>query len=307
MNNRYLLLITLIFGLVGQTAHGMSRATQNMTLLNKHIQSDFFKLHLKPRMDKILSDQIKKYHPEINPNNVKWFPSDHWHVDHNTNKIGIPDSFIRGNGKKDINVFHHEETHRQKEHILKQTQHIKRNPFSFLCHLIGFRQSFNDLSKKHEWEADGGVPNDPEILEDGMNYYNQLNEELRIKVNALLDADRPDEARLMTATTTHPSHAERASRFEERYNKLLLGYSVIDPDERKKQGIPPAILDHKRPCFIAEQLGYDKRYYATVATDMLPHFKPSIVGEYHAKKLAQFNYKYREAEVVKPLPVYTIE
>jgi hypothetical protein len=280
-------------------AQAMSHAPSNQNLLlHKHVQSFVFKTVLKPRISRILNEQLKKYHPEVNPDDIKWFPSKQWEA-RIDNAIGIPYSVIKGE-QKDISTLHHEITHIKKQHSLKQGL----NPFSFVLYHAGLSQSFNNLSKKYEWEADEGTPNDPGKLKEQWLRHEQLNQSLLSTAKNLSREGHKAQADLILKTPlSHPSHKERAARFQERYNRLILGYSVINENERKEKGIPPAIF-HPRPRLIARELiekghkEYNEDYYADVATDMHPLYKPT--------NLARYSFS-RDKEFLKPRVVRAIE
>lgn len=271
MKNRHLLII-LIFGFVGQTAQAMSHVPSNQDLpLNKHIQSFVFISFLKPRINQIINDQLKKYHPDIKSDDIKWFVSNQW-VANRDKAIGIPFSFVSGQ-KKDISSIHHELTHIKKQHLLKEDSYINRSFFSRLLYAVGFRQSFNDLCKKHEWEADEKIPNNPEMLEEQMNEYKQLITSPTLKEAQAIWNDQKAKSHFIEKDPRHPSFEERAARFEERLNRLESFNKAKEhfrnPKIQKFFGsdLPP-VIESPFPRNIANKLGVCEDYYPNDTFDM---------------------------------------
>ncbi len=291
MKKRYLLLASLTFSSVGQMAGAMSHIPSNQNvLLNKHVQSLIFKTILKPRIDKIITEQLQKYHPEIKSNEIQWFVSNQW-VANKDNAIGIPLSFVEGK-KKDISSLHHEITHIKKKHLAKEHTFLGKSFFA--------RFSYNDLCKKHEWEADEGIPNNPKFLEEQMSDFKQLSTSPTLKEARAIWNTEKTKSHFVEKDPRHPSFAERANRFKERYDRLRLGYSLTDADERQRLEMPPIIISQRPRHIILKKFGPGEHedYYADVATDMLPLFKPT--------NLARYSFS-RDKEFLKPRVVRAIE
>ncbi len=281
MKNRYILLFTLIFGLVVQTAGAMAQEILAAQITRTHAS---------------LIQQIRKYHPDFKLESFQWFVSNQW-VANRDNAIGVPVSFVLGL-KKDISSLHHEITHIKKQHLVKEDQYLeqknKRTFASYLLYFIGLRSNektnrdYNELCKKHEWEADEGIPNNPEMLKEQMNDYKQLSTSPTLKEAQAVWNDQKAKSPVIEKDPRHPSFEERAKRFEERLNRLE-GFNKAkrhfnNPKVRQFFGpdLPP-IMDSPRPRQIVQRLrkrvGICEDYYPDVAFDMLNTLRIAEVKE----------------------------
>lgn len=283
--NNLLLLITLIFGFVGQTAQAVPLRLNHET--TEALLASYKYLHryryLLPnyqilKTENLLKKHVEKYHPGFN---FKWFISTKWEADEE-GRVGVPLSFMVNNNDG-LAAADHEIGHILKNHISKQEEYKKRlYTFSIFGRNIlskSNEKKYYEFLRETEREADAVVPNDPYLLLNQQKRYEKL---ASLKDNPdLIEARKlcPIKVQPKEIDLTHPPLEERAAHFKERREKLILGYSVIDPNEREKQGIPPAIFD-PRPRLIARERGWNEKYYADVSADMLRFFKPTAPARY---------------------------
>lgn len=188
----------------------------------------------------LLKEQIAKYHPETKP----YFSADEkhfWHA-YADFSINIPVTFIaqvikhrieqykeynesilnkisyaiygfskKYRLKKDVSFwqhlacFHHEATHIQ----LKHTQQ-KNNLHNNGSHGLDKEENnkFLELCRKHEWEADQGIPDHRLMLQSIIQFFEQS------PSGENLDEEHWN-------NSTHPSDKDRAARFGQRLEILL--------------------------------------------------------------------------------------
>lgn len=263
MKNRYLLFLTLIFGLAGQVIEAMN---SQVPITQEQIKQLFLNAHFPEKNLQELDTDIKnKIEPVLNRYAEKYYPGfklkylvseDTWRAGTNLT-IKIPYSFIQlilQNKPKsssywaEIGSFCHEVTHC----INKDPEYLRDKIMKLPEDQRG------NLTKEREERADRGVPDNEKILE-GMYY------DFQRKVFFKQFSSQCSEPKL-TSWYKHPSNEERAQYFKERINALKTDSNNIKANY------------YRNPNKLHEFFG----------ADAMPLFKPTNLARYSFSRDEEF-------------------
>lgn len=232
----------------------LNQTTTVLQANNPNITKDDVKNLLLKKVDPYLKRIVAEYHPKF-PFIWKLAAAD-WMAAQDgpdDKSVCIPVSAIieiqKGDKLSDssLGILMHELTHVIKEH--SQRKKDFRKQYSSKLSQKKFHEELSKLSRKCEWEADEGVPNDKFLLR-GMKTYFE-----RKKKFAEFSKNINSGSTTKTPYQSHPSHEERANRFAQRLSKLTVNEHLHKPHIRKLFGPDlPVPLDRLRPREMAQEL-----------------------------------------------------
>lgn len=305
MKNRYLLVLTLIFGLTGQMAQAAD--------ITVDISQDQIN-----QTKAILRYHILRYHPGFE-NKFKWAIDDQWIFRPNLEKnkdrgidgqyIGIPYTFVTQQNN-DISSIDHEILHQKEYHdkrIAAYNIRLRKRDFFSILNDKKNLEKYYAFCRELEKRADEGILNNPKMLKSQMEHYKEKSTSSHLEVAQALYKEATHYKQKAHRESTHPTDAERAARFEERYNKLTQHYTNMhfyNPKVRQFFGVP--MITGTSPRKAAKILDLDQDCYPNLSDDMSLRPANDKLHLFTPSNLARYSFS-RKDEFLKPRVVCAIE